>query len=59
MEILRNWIEKAIGKQWVWPPVYVGRAHGGREVYEIDWSDGTTGKYFIDFEDETIEEWTR
>ena len=53
---LRNWIEKAIGKQWAWPPVMVGRK-GGREVYAIDWTDGTSGSYFIDFDEQTIEEW--
>ena len=54
-EELRNWIEKAIGKQWCWPPVCIGTKHG-RERYEIDWTDGTTGHYFIDFENETIVE---
>lgn len=52
---LRNWIEQAIGKQFAWSPVYVGTV-GGRKVYNIDWADGTSGDYFIDFEHQTIEE---
>ena len=52
---LRNWIEKAIGKQWIWPPVKVGRK-SGREYYIIDWADGTSGDYWIDWEAEEIEE---
>ena len=51
----RNWIEYAIGKRYIWSPVYVGTV-GGRKVYNIDWADGTSGDYFIDFEHQTIEE---
>lgn len=51
----RNWIERAIRKQFACSPVYVGTA-GGRKVYNIDWADGTSGDYFIDFEHQTIEE---
>ena len=55
---LRNWIERSIGKQFVWSPAYCGNK-GGRKYYSIDWTDGTNGKYYIDFENQTIEpvEW--
>lgn len=52
---LRNWIEQAIGKQFAWSPVYVGTV-SGRKVYNIDWVDGTSGDYFINFKHQTIEE---
>lgn len=52
---LRNWIERAIGKQWNWPPVRIG-LWGGRPVYQIDWEDGTSGDYYIDWDAEEIEE---
>ena len=51
---LRNWIEQAIGKQFAWPPVCVGKI-GHRDVYAIDFWDGTREDYFIDFEAQTIE----
>lgn len=54
-ERLRNWIEQAIGKQWANPPAHAGYK-GHREVYEIDWVDGTSQSYFIDWEEERIEE---
>lgn len=52
---LRNWIEKAVGKQWASPPVHAGYK-GHREVFEIDWADGTSQSYFIDWEEKRIEE---
>ena len=52
---LRNWIEKAIGKQWVSPPCCVGKK-GHLDVYEIDWVDGTSQSYFIEWEQKTIRE---
>lgn len=51
----RNWIEKSIGKEWRFSPVCVG-TKGGRKVFAIDWTDGTGGSYFIDFEKHEIEE---
>ena len=51
---LRNWIEKAIGKQLRWPPVCVGK-RGGRKVYCIEFMDGTEDDYYINFEEKTIE----
>lgn len=52
---LRNWIERKTGKRWAWYPVKIG-CKGGRDVYSIDWEDGTTQDYYIDFEAEEIEE---
>lgn len=51
---LRNWIEKAIGVQWIHPPILCG-SMSGRLYYTIDWWDGTYGEYYIDFENHTIE----
>ena len=45
---LRNWIERAIGKRWASPPVKVGVKHG-MALFEIDWADGTTARYFINY----------
>lgn len=53
--MLRNWIEKAIGKEWRWSPTLIGY-RGGRKVYAIDWMDGTSGDYWIDFDRHEIEE---
>ena len=52
---LRNWIERAIGKQWLYPPIFIGRRLG-RKHYVITWADGTEGDYYIDYEAQTIEE---
>lgn len=51
---LRNWIERAVGKQWINPPVKIGY-RGGRECYLIEFVDGTENEYYIDFDSETIE----
>lgn len=51
----RNWIEEAIGKRLTWSPVCIGR-RGGRKEYHIDFEDGTEGMYYIDFENQMIEE---
>lgn len=51
---LRNWIEKAIGVQWINPPVLCGY-RSGRSYYAIDWCNGTHGEYYIDFENHIIE----
>ena len=51
---LRNWIEKAIGKQIAFSPVCIG-SKGGRKLYAISFVDGTESDYFIDFDNETIE----
>ena len=53
--MLRNWIEKKIGKRWAFPPVKVGQK-GGTDIYSIDWEDGKTQDYFIDWEAEEITE---
>ena len=53
--MLRNWIEKKIGKRYRWYPVKVG-TKGGRDLYNIEWEDGTMQDYFIDWEAEEIEE---
>lgn len=54
MKGFRNWIEEQTGKRIEWNPVYVG-SRGGRTVYEIQFEDGTTKDYFIDYEDELVE----
>lgn len=51
----RNWIEKALGKQTRWEPVRIGM-RGGRDLYDVEFTDGTEGTYYIDFERKTIEE---
>ena len=53
--MFRNWIEKALQKCYVWPPVCVGQK-GHRRVYVLDFEDGTSGRYFIDFDAKSIEE---
>ncbi len=54
--VLRNWIEKALGKQIAWRPVCIG-SKGGRKLYAITFEDGTEGAYFIDYDHKTIEEY--
>ena len=53
---LRNWIEKALGKQIAWRPCCIG-SKSGRKLYAVSFEDGTEGAYFIDFENQTIEEY--
>lgn len=55
MERLRNWIEEALGRRYGWPPVCIGYK-GRREVYSIDFEDGTSKRYYIDFDSKEIEE---
>ena len=55
MKAFRNWIEEKIGKRITWSPVCIGR-RGGLKVYSIDFEDGTEGMYYIDFDNQTIEE---
>ena len=51
---LRNWVECALGKRYEWPPrYYMNRRH--RKVYAIEFEDGTTANYYIDFDRQTIE----
>lgn len=50
----RNWIEKAIGTQWLWPPVLCGYING-RPYYTIDWGNGDSDEYYIDFNSHIIE----
>jgi hypothetical protein len=49
-----NWIEVATGKQVQFSPVNIGYKHG-RPCYAINFVDGTSGDYYIDFEDREIE----
>lgn len=51
----RNWIEEAVGKKWCFSPVWIG-TRGGRKVYSINWTDGTSGDYYINFDKHEIEE---
>ena len=51
----RNWIEEALEKRITWSPIPIGR-RGGRKEYHIDFEDGTEGMYYIDFENQMIEE---
>lgn len=51
---LRNWIEKTLGKQITFSPIYIG-SKSGRKLYAVTFYDGTEGDYFIDFDNETIE----
>lgn len=53
---LRNWIEKALGKQIAWAPCCVGQK-GGRKLYAVSFDDGTEGACFIDFDCREIEEY--
>ena len=45
---LRNWIEKETGKRIVCSPTYVG-IFGGREVFALDFEDGTEMDAYIDW----------
>lgn len=52
---LRNWIEKKVGKQMSnTKPTKIGYKHG-RPCYSIDFTDGTSDDYFIDFDKKEIE----
>ena len=52
---LRNWIEKRVGKQMSsMKPTKIGYKHG-RPYYSVDFIDGTSDDYFIDFDKEEIE----
>ena len=55
MEKLRNWIEEALGRRIVWSPIRVG-SRSGRDVYAVNFEDGSEEDYYIDFEKNTIEE---
>ena len=48
-------IKQALGKTPTFSPRYVGQ-RGGRKVYEVTFYDGTSKDYYIDFDNETIEE---
>lgn len=51
----RNWIEKKVGKQMSnMKPTKVGYRHG-RPCYSVDFIDGTSDDYFIDFDKKEIE----
>lgn len=55
MKIYRNWIEEALKARIE----YVTRALGsigGRKYYEVGFADGSKRDYFIDFDNDTIEE---
>lgn len=52
---LRNWIEKKVGKQMSnMKPTKIGYRHG-RPYYSVDFVDGTSDDYFIDFDKKEIE----
>lgn len=52
---LRNWIEKRVGKQMSsMKPTKIGYKHG-RPYYSVDFVDGTSDDYFIDFDKKEIE----
>lgn len=52
---LRNWIEKKVGKQMSsMKPTKIGYKHG-RPYYSVDFVDGTSDDYFIDFDKKEIE----
>lgn len=52
---LRNWIEKKVGKQMSnMKPTKIGYKHG-RPYYSVDFVDGTSDDYFIDFNKKEIE----
>lgn len=53
--LLRNWLEEAIKKQLSRFPVCIGYKCG-RKYYALDFTDGTSGDYFIDFEKKEVEE---
>lgn len=55
MTIYRNWIERILSKRLSWISRSLGK-RGGRDYYEITFTDGTSKDYFIDFNNETIEE---
>lgn len=54
---LRNWIEKATNKRLGWKPMYWGKK-GHRDVYTLEFEDYTEAKYYIDFENEELEQIT-
>lgn len=50
----RNWIEEALGTRYAWFPICVGMK-GHRKVFVIDFENGHSGHYFIDFENREIQ----
>ena len=54
-EMSFGWIERVTGKTLAWRPYWVC-TRGGRNVYAVSFEDGTEGAYFLDFENERLEE---
>lgn len=55
MKIFRNWIEERLERRINWISRCIG-IRSGRKYYEINFKDGTSKDYFIDFDNKTIEE---
>ena len=55
MTAFRNWIEERLERRINWISRCLG-VRGGRKYYEINFKDGTSKDYFIDFDNMTIEE---
>ena len=55
MKFLRNWIEEALERRITFVTGELGTI-GGRKYYEVGFADGSKCLYFIDFDNETIEE---
>lgn len=56
MKQYRNWIEEELKKRISFQPVNIG-TKGGRKIYTIEFEDGDSKEYYIDFEQKTIEEY--
>ena len=54
-EIPMSWIELRFGKRLRWWPSRTGWKNG-REYFTLEFMDGTTGDYHINFGDQTLEE---
>lgn len=54
MKALRNWIEEKLGKRFI-SKFFVGYK-SGRAVYELLFENGVSKDYFIDFDNQEIEE---
>lgn len=53
--MLLNWIEQALGRRITSVTRCLG-IRGGRKYYEITFKDGSTKDYFIDYDNQTVEE---
>lgn len=55
MKIYRNWIEEKLERRIEYVTRSLGQI-GDRKYYEVGFADGSKRDYFIDFDNETIEE---